>query len=372
MKKIIIGIVLFVTTASPIWAAPEDVTPTTKAFTGYSGAGGKAKATAFNDTLKFVGATVNSSTKTVTVSGSSLGLGTAAVKDIPATGNATSSQVVYGTDTRLTDSRTASDVYSWAKASTKPAYTYSEVGALASGGTAADSSKLNGQLASYYQAASTAITTSNIASQTVTTATGNAGTATKLATGHTIAITGPITYTSPSFDGSGNVTAESSVASQTGTGSKFVMDTSPTLVKPTLGDASATTMNVTGASTGTTNFSGSGPSSTTKYHLGQFSDGTYFFNNYYYSAGHHADDATKAVCGFIVDAGGIDFECATASATPSRVSVGNISNTGVMTVNGGTNIVYYCNGGTNAGLLGRGNGGPCSGGSWVATSLKIN
>jgi len=34
------------------------------------------------------------------------GLGTASTKDIPATGNASTSQVVYGTDTRLSDSRT--------------------------------------------------------------------------------------------------------------------------------------------------------------------------------------------------------------------------------------------------------------------------
>jgi hypothetical protein len=37
----------------------------------------------------------------------------------------------------LTDSRPASDVYSWAKASTKPSYTYSEVGADAAGAAAA-------------------------------------------------------------------------------------------------------------------------------------------------------------------------------------------------------------------------------------------
>lgn len=37
-----------------------------------------------------------------------LGLGTAAEKNIPATGNASVTQVVYGTDTRLTDSRTPS------------------------------------------------------------------------------------------------------------------------------------------------------------------------------------------------------------------------------------------------------------------------
>jgi len=41
-------------------------------------------------------------------SGQITGLGTAAAKDIPATGNASATQVVYGSDTRLTDSRTPS------------------------------------------------------------------------------------------------------------------------------------------------------------------------------------------------------------------------------------------------------------------------
>lgn len=58
-------------------------------------------------------------------------LGTAAAKDIPATGNASATEVVYGTDTRLTDSRPASDVSAWAKAPTKPTYTNTEVGAAA-------------------------------------------------------------------------------------------------------------------------------------------------------------------------------------------------------------------------------------------------
>ncbi len=44
-----------------------------------------------------------------------------------------------------------------------------------------------------------------------TTISGNAGTATTLATGRTIGITGDVTYTSPSFDGSANVTALSTV-----------------------------------------------------------------------------------------------------------------------------------------------------------------
>lgn len=57
-------------------------------------------------------------------------LKTAAFQDIASTGNANSSQVVMGSDTRLTDSRKAADVYDWAKAETKPSYTCDEVGAL--------------------------------------------------------------------------------------------------------------------------------------------------------------------------------------------------------------------------------------------------
>ena len=66
-------------------------------------------------------------------------LGTASAKDVPTSGNASTTQVVMGDDTRLTDSRNAADVYSWAKASSKPSYTASEVGAIPvkSGTTAA-------------------------------------------------------------------------------------------------------------------------------------------------------------------------------------------------------------------------------------------
>lgn len=45
-----------------------------------------------------------------------------------------------------------------------------------------------------------------------TSVSGNAGTATALQTGRTIAITGDITYTSPSFDGTGDVTAAATLA----------------------------------------------------------------------------------------------------------------------------------------------------------------
>ncbi len=64
--------------------------------------------------------------------------------------------------------------------------------------------------------------------------TGNAATATLAATVTTNAnLTGPITST-------GNATA---IASQTGTGTKFVVDTSPTLVTPDIGVATATSVN---------------------------------------------------------------------------------------------------------------------------------
>lgn len=49
---------------------------------------------------------------------------------------------VATTDPRLSDARPASDVYAWAKAATKPAYTAAEVGALATGGTAYNADRL--------------------------------------------------------------------------------------------------------------------------------------------------------------------------------------------------------------------------------------
>ena len=57
-------------------------------------------------------------------------LGTAAVKNVPASGDAATTEVVLGNDSRLTDARNAADVSAWAKAATKPTYTASEVGAL--------------------------------------------------------------------------------------------------------------------------------------------------------------------------------------------------------------------------------------------------
>lgn len=64
-------------------------------------------------------------------------------------------------------------------------------------------------------AASSTVTGSNLSGTNTgdqTTITGNAGTATTLQTGRTIAITGDIAYTSPSFNGSSNVTATGTLA----------------------------------------------------------------------------------------------------------------------------------------------------------------
>lgn len=59
-------------------------------------------------------------------------LGTAAAKDVPASGNAGNDEVVLGNDSRLSDARNAADVSSWAKEANKPTYTASEVGAIPS------------------------------------------------------------------------------------------------------------------------------------------------------------------------------------------------------------------------------------------------
>lgn len=59
-------------------------------------------------------------------------LGTAAAKDVPSAGNASLTEVVMGSDSRLSDDRNAKDVYTWAKSATKPTYTATEVGAIPS------------------------------------------------------------------------------------------------------------------------------------------------------------------------------------------------------------------------------------------------
>jgi hypothetical protein len=90
--------------------------------------------------------------------------------------------------------------------------------------------------------------------------TGNADTATALATGRTIDITGDITYTSPSFTGAGNVTAAATLATVNSTVGSFG---SSTLVPVITVNAkglvtSVTTSSISGALTFTGDVTGSG------------------------------------------------------------------------------------------------------------------
>lgn len=95
--------------------------------------------------------------------------------------------LVQTTDARLSNARPASDVYSWAKAASKPSYTWSEigskptwigsskpsytaseVGALASNGTAADSSKLGGvAAANFYHSGNSNLSTVDWSAKTL-------------------------------------------------------------------------------------------------------------------------------------------------------------------------------------------------------------
>ena len=67
---------------------------------------------------------------------SQVGAAPASTVSFPGFGTSGSTACV-GNDARLSDSRVASDVYAWAKAATKPSYTYSDVGADVAGAAAA-------------------------------------------------------------------------------------------------------------------------------------------------------------------------------------------------------------------------------------------
>lgn len=69
-----------------------------------------------------------------------------------------------------------------------------------------------------------------------TSVSGNAGTATALATGRTIAMTGDVAWTSPSFDGSGNVTAAGTIQSGAVTLAKTATAAKTNTIVATFGD----------------------------------------------------------------------------------------------------------------------------------------
>lgn len=196
--------------------------------------GGVLGTAAFSSASSFATATQGTKADTAVQPGS---LGTAAGFNVPVTGNAVSSEVVKGNDTRLTDARPASDVSAWAKAATKPTYTKSEVG-LGNVDNTSDASKsvlsatklttartINGVAfdgtANITVADSTKLplaggvmtgTISFAAGQTWPTfnqsTTGNAATATKLSTARTI--------NGVSFDGSANISVSVDWSSVTG------------------------------------------------------------------------------------------------------------------------------------------------------------
>ena len=75
-----------------------------------------------------------------------------------------------------------------------------------------------------------------------------------------------------------------------------------------------------------------GPSSTTKLHLGQFSNASYIFSNFRYRAAQTADSSSLGSVGIILQSdstsGTIAFQRATPSATPARVTSMLIANDG--------------------------------------------
>ena len=172
--------------------------------------------TAYTDRMKWDGG----ATGLVAATGrSSLELGTAALaatgdfvayRTFGSAANNNTGDFCLTNDSRLSDSRIASDVYSWAKASSKPSYTYSEVGALASGGTAANSSLLENHNAAYFQVAgSYEPANSNIQSHISSTSNPHSITATQVSLGNVTNESKATMFTNPTF--TGVVTMPSSV-----------------------------------------------------------------------------------------------------------------------------------------------------------------
>ncbi len=177
---------------------------------------GVATATSINGltpTAQTTGFTIAGGTtsKTLTVSGDATVSGTNTGDQTTITGNA-------GTATKLATAR---------KINTVDFDGSADITVTAAAGTLTGTS-LNSTVTGSSLTSVGTLTNLTVTNAIAGSITGNAATVTTNAN-----LTGPITS-------SGNTT---SVASQTGTGTKFVMDTSPTLVTPTLGVATATSIN---------------------------------------------------------------------------------------------------------------------------------
>ncbi len=174
------------------------------------------------------------------------------------------------------------------------------------------------------------------------------GSAAKLTTGRTIGMTGPITWTSPTFDGSGNVTAAGTVTSQTGTGSTFVMSASPTIT--------GTCTMPSGVGSGGI----IGNDATTYLSIASDSAiGT--TGNIVYFNGHSRGGGLAGIEQHYGQ--GYQFLRVGSSPVPTTFD-------GSVSVNNGANTVYRCTGATNFGLL-TVNSALCVTG-FVTTSLKLD
>ena len=82
-------------------------------------------------TTDYVPLTVNAISRQLSIHGHGHTFDSLASKPTTIAGYGITDSLIYEGDARLTNSRPASDVYSWAKAATKPTYSYTEVGAAA-------------------------------------------------------------------------------------------------------------------------------------------------------------------------------------------------------------------------------------------------